>query len=235
MQPTKKDVRTVGLLYLSMLPVAPFALIYIPQRLIVRGNPAETASRILGSEMLFRLGIVGNVLSTIIFVLLVLALYRLFQHVDRVQAVLMVALAVVSAPITFFNVVNDIAALTLLRGADFLQVFSRPQLEAAALFFLGLSSKGTLIAEIFWGLWLFPLGILVLRSRFMPRVIGVLLIVNGFAYLIASMTGILFPSYLATVNRFALVAETGELWFMLWILIKGIKVQPVPLAAEATA
>jgi hypothetical protein len=234
MQPTRNDTRTVGLLYLSMLPVAPFALIYIPQRLIVRGNPAETASRILGSEMLFRLGIVGNVLSTIIFVLLALALYRLFQNVDRIQAVLMVALAVISTPITFFNVVNDLAALTLLRGADYLQVFSRPQLEAAALFFLGLSNKGTLIAEIFWGLWLFPFGILVMRSRFMPRILGVLLIVNGFAYVVASMTGILFPSYGPVVNRYALIPETGELWFMLWILIKGIKVEPMPLAAAAT-
>ena len=234
MQPTKKDARTAGLLYLSMVFVAPFALLYVPRQLIVRGNPAATASRILDSEMLFRLGVVGNVISTTIFVLTVLALYRLFRNVDRTQAVLMVALAVISTPITFFNVVNDLAALTLIRGADFLQAFSRPQLEAAALFFLGLSNKGTLIAEIFWGLWLFPFGILVMRSRFLPRVLGVLLILNGFAYVIASMTGILFPSYAAVVNRYAFIAMTGELWFMLWILIKGIKVEPMPLVAAAT-
>jgi hypothetical protein len=234
MQPTKKDVRTVGLLYLSMVFVAPFALLYVPNKLIVRGDAAATASRILGSEMMFRLGVVGNVIATTVFVLTVLALYRMFRDVDRTQATLMVALAVISTPITFFNVVNDLAALTLIRGADFLQVFSRPQLEAAALFFLGLSNKGTLIAEIFWGLWLFPFGILVMRSRFMPRILGVLLIVNGFAYVIASMTGLLFPAYLPTVNRYALIAETGELWFMLWILIKGIKVEPMTVAAGTT-
>jgi hypothetical protein len=234
MEPTQKDARLVGALYISMIFFAPFALLYVPAHLIVRTDPAATARNILSSEMMFRMGIVANVMSTIVFVLVALALYRLFRGVDRTLAVLMVALAVVSAPITFFNVVNDFAALTMLKGAPFLSVFTTAQLQALALFFLGLSSKGILVASLFWGLWLFPFGILVMRSGFLPKIIGVLLIVNGFAYVIACLTGVLFPSFYGVVSRWAMIAETGELWFMLWILIKGIDVKPLA-AVPATA
>jgi hypothetical protein len=232
MHPTNKTARVAGALYLLLGVTAPFSLIYIPRTLIVRGDAAATANRILASEMLFRMGIVSELITATITIFLVMVLYRLLNGVNKMHASLMVILgALISAPISFLNVVNEIAALTLLHGPDFLSVFDRRQLEALALFFLGLHGQGLVVAQILWGLWLFPFGLLVMRSGFLPRILGVLLIVNGFAYVVASLTSLLLPSYASVVNRFAFIPETGEVWIMLWLLIKGAKVQP--LAAPA--
>jgi hypothetical protein len=221
MDTLKRNVRVAGALYVALGLIAPFALLYVPRTLIVRGDAADTARRILASEMLFRLGIVANLTSTILFLFMAMALYRVFKDVDRTQASIMVALAVMPAPLTLFKVVNDLAALTLLRGADFLAVFTRPQLEAMALVFLDMHRKADVIAQIFWGLWLFPLGILVIRSGFIPRLLGVLLLVNGATYVVLSLTYLLAPSYAGPIGRYAFIPETGELWFMLWLLFKG--------------
>jgi hypothetical protein len=178
------------------------------------------------------MGIVSELMTATLTIFLVMALYRLFNGVNKMQASLMVILgALVSAPISFLNVVNEIAALTLLKSPGFLSVFDKHQLEALALFFLGLHGQGLVVVEIFWGLWLFPFGLLVMRSGFLPRILGILLIVNGFAYLVASLTGLLLPDYAAAVNRWALIPETGELWIMLWLLIKGARVEPMAAAA----
>jgi Domain of unknown function (DUF4386) len=232
MEPTDKTARFAGALYVLLGVSAPLSLIYIPRALIVRGDAAATASRILASEPLFRMGIVSELMTATVTIFLVMALYRLFNGVNKMQASLMVILgALVSAPISFLNVVNEIAALTLLKNPGFLSVFDQRQLEALALFFLGLHGHGLVVVEIFWGLWLFPFGLLVMRSGFLPRVLGVLLIINGFAYLVASLTGLLLPEYTAAVNRWALIPETGELWIMLWLLIKGARVEPMTAAA----
>ncbi len=144
----------------------------------------------------------------------------------------MVMLVLVSVAIGFVNEVNNIAALIVFRGADFLSAFGKPQLDALGMLFLRLRGQGLVVNEIFWGLWLFPFGMLVMRSGFLPRILGVLLIVNGFAYLAASLTSLVLPAYASVVNRFALIAETGELWIMLWLLIKGARVQPLAAAAS---
>jgi hypothetical protein len=130
------------------------------------------------------------------------------------------------------NEVNNIAALILFRGADFLSVFDKPQLDALGMLFLRLRGQGLVVNEIFWGLWLFPFGLLVMRSGFIPRILGVLLIVNGFAYLVASLTSLLLPAYAGVVNQLLLIPETGELWVMLWLLIKGVRVQPLAAASS---
>jgi Domain of unknown function (DUF4386) len=232
MEPTDKTARLAGALYVSLGLTAPLSLIYIPRTLIVRGDAAATAGRILASEPLFRMGIVSELMTATLTIFLVMVLYRLFNRVDKMQASLMVILgALVSAPISFLNVVNEIAALTLLKSPGLLSVFDKRQLEALALFFLGLHGQGLVVVEIFWGLWLFPFGLLVMRSGFLPRILGALLIVNGFAYLVASLTGLLLPEYAAAVNRWALIPETGELWIMLWLLIKGARVEPMAAAA----
>src|SRR5205823_7775957 len=127
-------------------------------------------------------------------IFLTLALYRLFKGVDQDLARLVVILgSLMVTPIYFVNTVNDAAALLFARGADFLSVFDKPQREAMAMFFLRLHHHGVLANQIFWGLWLFPFGILVYRSRFLPRILGVWLVVNGFAYLAVTFTGLLFP------------------------------------------
>jgi len=226
MHPTDNTGRVAGFLYLLMGIPAPFSLIYVPRTLIAPGNATATANNILGHEMLFRSGIVTGLASAVSFVLLVIALYRLLSGVNKTHAALMVILAVVSVAIAFLNEVNNIAALTLFRGGNFLTVFDKPQRDALGMLFLGLHHQGLVVNEIFWGLWLFPFGVLVMRSRFLPRILGVLLIVNCLAYVVASLTSLLLPSYAIVVSRAVLPALLGELWIMLWLLIKGAKVQP---------
>jgi hypothetical protein len=126
-------------------------------------------------------------------------------------------------------VLNDAAALILVRGADFLSVFEKPQRDALAMLFLRLHSQEIVVAEILWGLWLFPLAALVYRSGFLPRFLSVLLILNGFAYLAESLTGLLLPQYADTVSTFAFPALLGEVALMLWLVIKGAN--PKPLVA----
>jgi len=209
---------------------APFSLIYIPRTLIVPGNVTATANNILGHEMLFRAGIVSGLLSSVAFIFLVMALYRLLSGVSKTHAALMVILVVVSVAIGFLNEVNNIAALNLFRGGDFLAVFDKPQRDALGMLFLGLHRQGLVVNQIFWGLWLFPFGVLVMRSGFLPRILGLLLIVNCFAYVAASLMSLLWPSYATVVSRAMLPALLGELWIMLWLLIKGANVQPLAAA-----
>ena len=232
MHPTDKAARIAGAVYLSMVVTAPFSLIYIPSKLIVRGDATATANNILAHETLFRLGIVADLITSIIFICVVLALYRLLSGVNKTLASLMVALVLVSAAVGFINVLNNIGALILFRGADFLTVLEKPQRDAIGMLFLRLHGQGNVINEIFWGLWLFPFGVLVMRSRFLPRILGVWLVINGFAYLAISLTGLLFPQYMDKVYNIAFPVLFGELAIMLWLVIKGAKVQP--LAAAAT-
>jgi hypothetical protein len=232
MHPTDKAARVAGAVYLSMVVTAPFSLIYIPSTLIVRGNATATANNILAHETLFRLGIVADLITSVIFICLVLALYRLFSGVNQTHASLMVALVLVSAAVGFINVLNNIAALTLFRGADFLAILDKPQRDALGMLFIRLHGQGTVINEIFWGLWLFPFGVLVMRSRFLPRILGAWLIINGFAYVVLSLTGLLLPQYTDKVYNIAFPVLFGEMAIMLWLLIKGAKVQPLAAAAS---
>ncbi len=229
---TKNPGRIAGFLYLLLVVAAPVRLIYIPSKLFVSGNATATANNIATHELLFRLGIVGDLLTGTIVIFVVLALYRLLKGVDQNHAVLMVILGgLMVTPIYFLNVLNDVAALLLVRGADFLSVFEKPQRDALAMLFLRLHHHGVLANEIFWGLWLFPFGALVFRSGFLPRFLGVWLIINGFAYLPMSFTGLLLPQYEDMVSNIAFPALLGEMAVMLWLVIKGAKVQP--LAAPA--
>src|SRR2546430_10250779 len=173
MHPTDKAARVAGAIYLSMVVTGPFTLIYIPSPLIVRATRRALANDILAHEILFRFGIVAGLMHSVIFICLVMALYRLFSSVNKTIASLMVALVLVSAAVGFVNVLNYIAALTLFRGADFLAVLEKPQRDALAMLFLRLDGQGTVINEIFWGLWLLPFGLLVMRSRFLPPILGV--------------------------------------------------------------
>jgi hypothetical protein len=232
MHPTDKAARVAGALYLSLVITGPFSLIYVPNKLIVHGNATATAANILAHETLFRLAIVGDLIGTVLFIFVGLALYRLLSSVNRTHATVMTVLVLVSAAVAFVNVLNHIAALTLFRGADFLAAFDKPQRDALAMLFLRLYAQGIVINEIFWGLWLFPFGVLVMRSRFLPRILGALLIVNCLAWVTVSLTALLLPTYAATVNRYALIPETGELWIILWLLIKGARVEPLAVTAS---
>jgi hypothetical protein len=223
------------LLYLTLLG-APLRLIYIPSKLIVTGNATATANNIAAHELLFRSGIVADLFTGVMALFLTLALYRLFKEVNHGLAVVMVILgSLMVTPIYFVNTVNDAAALLFARGANFLSVFDKPQRDALAMLFLRLHHQGVLANEIFWGLWLFPFGLLVYKSRFLPRILGVWLMINCFAYLVISFTGLLAPQYEARVFNSAFPAMLGELAIMLWLLIKGAKPQPLGAAASSLA
>ena len=168
------------------------------------------------------------------FIFVALALYDLLKGVNRRRASLMVTLIVVSIPIALLNELNSIAALVLVRGGEFLSIFEKPQRDALAMLFLNLHHHGIVVAEIFWGLWLFPLGLLVYRSQFLPRFLGVWLIFAGLAWVVLSLTGILLPQYQNKVDSYSQPAFLGEIAFMLWLVIKGAR-PPAPAAASASS
>jgi hypothetical protein len=231
MESLKKTARVAGLLYLVACIPAPFSLLYVPNKLIVRANAAETASRILASQWMLLTGIAGEVVSSIAFLLVVFALYRLLEGVNQSRASRMVALFGISIPISCLNVLNEIAALILVRGPDFLSVFTKPQRDALAMVFLRMHGSGVFVAQIFWGLWLLPFGMLVYRSGFIPRFFGVFLIANGFAYPIQSFTALFLPRYHGVVSAITFPLLFGEVAIVLWLLIRGVRDRPLVAAA----
>ena len=235
MHPTNKAARVAGAVYLSMVITAPFSLIYVPGKLIVRGNAAATAENILAHETMFRLSILGDLVGQVIFICLAIALYRLLSGVNKTWAGLMVAFVLVSAAVGFLNTLNNIAALVLFRGGDFLTVFDKAQRDALGMLFIRLHSHGIFIDEIFWGLWLFPFGLLVFRSGFLPRFLGVWLMINCFGYVVLSVTALFFPEYYEAAFRYSQPVLFGELAIMLWLLIKGAKIKQSPQPAMAAA
>jgi hypothetical protein len=235
MNPTKNPGRFAGLLYVLMSIVGFFAMAYVPSKLIVHGNATATANNIAASETLFRLGIAAQLVGQAGFIFVALALYDLLKGVNQRHASLMLGLIVVSIPIAFLNELNSIAALVLVRGADFLSVFEKPQRDALAMLFLNLHGHGFGVAEIFWGLWLFPLGLLVYRSRFLPRFLGVWLVFAGVAWVILSFTGLLLPQYQDKVDTYSQPAFFGEIALMFWLLIKGAKPPALDAAASSAA
>jgi len=214
------QARVAGFLYLLANLPAPFALVYLPSRLIVPGDAAGTASNIMASESLFRLGIVGLLFNSIANIFLVLALYHLLKVVNRNTASLMVIFMLVVVPIGMLNELNNLAVLMLLSGADYLRVFTTEQLQALMYFFLRLHGQGLNIAQIFWGLWLFPMGYLVFRSGFLPRILGILLMIACFGYVIQS-----FAAFLGYNVSIIFFTSWGELLLLLWLLIKGVNVE----------
>jgi hypothetical protein len=233
--------RVAGALYL-LLGFAVLRLQYIPGALFVQGNAAATATNIAAHERLFRFGMISDLLTATFAIFVVLALYELLKGVNRNLAVLMVILGgPMPAAVYFCNVLNDVGALLFARPADFLSAFEKPQREALVLLFLRLHDYGVFANEIFWGLWLIPFGVLAYRSRFLPRILGIWLILNAVPYLATSFAGFLWPQYATRVWSSLFPLAWGEGAMMLWLLIKGARPQPLgsatvsPEAGQALA
>lgn len=214
--------RVAGFLYLIQAILGIFSLLYVSSHLIVSGDVAATTHNIMASESLFRLGIVSNLLVPTVGILYVLVLYKLLRPVNKDIAVLMVVLALLGVPIGIFNEFTQLGVLQLLSGADYLTAFTTAQLQALAYLFVRLHSYGTSLAFIFSGLWLFPLGYLVFKSGFLPKILGVLLIIGGFGYLIDVFAGFLFSGSNLSIG---MVTGLSEIFFLLWLLIKGVNVE----------
>lgn len=218
----KKTARVAGGLYLLVAVFGAFSIIFVSSTLIVPGDATTTVNNIMASEMLFRFGFVGGLITQTLQILLVLALFKLLKPVSRNLALLMVIFSLIGIPIAMLNLLNQFAALLLLSGADYLTVFDAGQLHALVLLFLELQSHGVSIAAIFWGLWLLPLGYLVFKSGYIPGILGILLIIGGFGYLIDFATFFLIPNFNVEISQFTFI---GELLLPLWLLIKGVNVE----------
>jgi hypothetical protein len=224
--------RFAGLLYTVASIFGIFGLIYVPGKLIVHGDATATVANIVASETLFRLGIAADLIGQGLFIFVALALYDLLKVVDRRQAVVMLILILTAIPIAFLNEVNAVAAIHLTHDGDFLMALEKPQRDALAMLFLNLRGDGFDIAGIFWGLWLFPLGWLVYRSKFLPRVLGIWLIAGCFGWLARSGSSLVLPQYEHAVFRWTTLPTIGELVFMLWLLIMGAKPNMAMSAVE---
>jgi hypothetical protein len=218
----KKTARVAGGLYLLVALFGGFSIIFVSSTLIVPGDATTTVNNIMASELLFRFGFVGGLITQTLQILLVLVLFKLLKPVSRNFALLMVIFSLIGIPIAMLNLLNQFAALLLLSGANYLTVFDAGQLHALVLLFLELQSHGVSIAAIFWGLWLLPLGYLVFKSGYIPGILGILLIIGGFGYLIDSATFFLIPNFDVEISQFTFI---GELLLPLWLLIKGVNVQ----------
>jgi hypothetical protein len=225
--------RVAGLWYLLLIIVGPLRLIYIPSKLFVHDNAAATVNNIAAHEFLFRMGIASELAGAVILIFLTFAFYRLFVAVDRTLATLVVILGgVMPAVIYFVGVVDDFGTLMVVRRADFLSVFDGPQRDALAMLFLKLRDAQNTAAEVLWGVWLFPLAVLVYKSRLVPRFLGVWLAIGGAAYLAISVAGTLWPQYQGTVFTISQPATFCEIALTLWLVIKGTK--PRVLGASET-
>jgi len=224
MSTTRNPGRVAGFWYLLLVLIGPLRLIYIPDKLFVRGDAAATAGNIAAHEWLFRFGIVSDLVGAVVLIFLVLAFFRLFKTVDRNLAVMVVIFGgVMPALLDFVGAAFDAVTLMIAQGSNFLSVFDKPQQDALALLFLKLGDEQTNAAEMLWGIWLLPLALLVYRSRFLPRLLGVWLAINGLAYVILCLTGELLPRYQHDVFNYGQPAFFGEIAIMLWLVIKGAR------------
>jgi hypothetical protein len=205
-----------------------FALMYVRTTLIVPGDAAATANRISASDGLFRVGVVSELIMYGCFLLLPLPLYVLFKPVNKTVALLMVLFVFISVPIGMLNALNHLAAVSLLSDAGYWAAFTTEQVQAQMMYFLNLHELGYLIGQIFFGLWLIPLGYLAFKSGYFSRVLGVLLIIGGFAQLTDTFAGLLFPSYEGLLLTVIGVFGLSEILFCIWLLLAGAKIQPPP-------
>jgi uncharacterized protein DUF4386 len=219
----KRTSRTAGLLYLVMSLCAMANYFYLHRLFFFRGDPAATAQSILAKEQLYRVALLLDLVTQVLFILVVVALYRLFRDVDRNQARVMVALVGTGIAAQFAGFVLNAAPLVFLGNPEYLPAFTTQQLQALSYASLRLSDKQGEFLTAIWGLWLFPFGILTIKSRFLPKFLGALLFLTGVAYVVSSVTAIVFPHYVAAVGKLALPLYFGEFIVVLWLAFVGAK------------
>lgn len=225
MEPTKKTARTAGLFYLVIVFGGIFYLRYVPLTLFDRDHVAATIQNLTTHITLLRLGIVAEIVCNLFYLLLALTLYKLFERVSKTWSMLLVIFVAIGIVMDFVNLQNRLAILTLVESASQLKTFSPAVLQDQVLVYLNIFRNGIKVDEIFWGLWLFPLGYLIYRSGFIPKIIGILLMTGCFAYLAEFIGSFFFPHYadLDIANYVIMPASIGELVTCLWLLIVGVR------------
>lgn len=228
----KRTARIAGLWYLGFT-LGPFYLLYVPSHIVVNNDAAATAARVLEHETLYRWGMLAETLGAAIFIGLSLALYRLFEDVDRHRARQLVALVLVSSALGLVTVVFSAAALVVFRGGEAFSGFDGHTREAVGMLLIRMHGQVNSINQMFWGLWLLPFGWLVVRSRFLPRWLGYWLVLDGIAWVIVGTTWFLAPDYTGVLFRYFQPVFMAELAAMLWLLIAGAK-EEVLIAPAST-
>lgn len=211
-------VRSAAVYYLLFI-ILGVVWLFVPQNLVVTGDTQATAHRVLASEALFRIAMVSGFMAAIFYVLLARALCRLLAAVDERQASLMVSFVLLSVPVLFVAVLCQLAGLTLIKGGPGLSGLASSQRDALALFFLKLSNTTFDVDLIFSGLWLLPLASLAVKSRFIPRIVGYLLIIAGCSYLVAFLTILLAPPFAGVLLTLTSIGYQGELSMAIWLLV----------------
>jgi len=221
----KRTARIAGILYLIVVLTGIFSLAYVPKMLITWGNANLTFSKIVESDLLFRLGIFSSVICYIAFLFLPIVLYQLLKPINKFYAKMMTILAVISVPISFLNLQNRFSVLSLISKDGYLSLYSNEQLQSKVMFYLTEYNHGISLVSVFWGLWLLPFGYLVYKSGFLPKVLGILLMLGCFGYLINFFGRTLIPNYseLGVSSYISLPASLGEIGTCLWLLIMGAK------------
>ena len=226
MKTIQKTARTAGLLYVLVAVLGGFSFGYVRNVIVVPGDAAATASNVLSHELLFRLGIVADALVFLTEIALVVLLYVLLKPVSKTLSLAAAASRLAMLVMQGMNLFNYLVALVLLGGASYLAVFETEQLQALALLFLNAYEGVALIWGTFFALHLLLLGVLVYRSGYFPRILGILLAISSLGYFIDSFGNFLFPQYDALYAPLVVVAAiVGELTFALWLLIKGVNVE----------
>ena len=225
MNTNKKTARIAGALYFIYMVATIFADAS-RTKLVVFGDAMATANNILASEQLFRIGFVSDVLAGVLFLLAAWALYVLLKPVNKNIALLFLLLNLGGVAVQCINMLNLFSAVLLLSGADYLKVFQINQLQSLAMFFLYLYKNGFMIAQFFYAAWLFPLGYLVFKSGYLPKVLGIILMIECFGWLLYPFQFFLFPAYEVISYLSFAVGFVGEFSLTLWLLIMGAKDQP---------
>lgn len=225
-KPLKRTARLAGLLFFIWIVSGFYDMFFVSPKIFVAGDTSASAQNILKYEILFRTGIFSGLVTSTIWILLVLVFYQLFKPVNERYANLLVASVMVQVPVAFIKGGFSIATLMILKG-EVLTSFEPLQRQDLAMLFLNINDYSVLALELFWGLWLFPLAILVYQSDFIPRFLGIWLIINGMVYVLLSFTSIVLPEYKESVFTFGMPAMFGELVLMLWLLIKGVSFRKV--------
>jgi hypothetical protein len=219
----RRLARLAGALYVTVGVLMVFGLYHAP---FVRPDISVVAQTIANlSDRAFSIAVVNDVLAAALAVPLALVLHELLKRVDRLYAALMSLWLMVAVPISFVVALNYVAVRILLTAPVAAGALTASERHELAMLFVRLHRQGVFSEEIFWGLWLLPFGVLVFRSRFLPRALGVTLVIAGVAYVAHSIVSLLWPGESNLLyERITMVARgAGEFPIMLWLLIRGAR------------
>lgn len=223
MDATKKTARAAGIMYLVLVITGVFSIMYVPSQIFIADDVTATMNNISNHSTLYRLGVISGLIGQVSFVMVGALLYKLLKPVNQLHALSMLAFVLVAVPIAFVYGIFELAPVVMLGDDAFLKPFTTDQINALLMIFFKLRTIGITVVEVFWGLWLFPLGYAVYQSNLFPKILGVMLMVGSFGYVLVFIVNIVAPSYANVFSYATFLTTIGEFSFMFYLLIKGVK------------